>query len=314
MSNITTIESIDPNITGFLHRNFLERATYNLVHDKFGMPAMLPMHEGTKVTMRRIEKFAKSTTPLTEGITPDGKLATYTDVTAQIRQYGDYVTLTDLFKKTSPKRTVMEISDALGDQAGETIDTVERDELMSGTNVRYASGVAARANVAAGISDADCQTIRKTLLSNSARRIREQINAGVKISTSPTPESFIAIGHTDLLTSLESLTGWTPKEEYGSQQETLPDEYGYAHGIRFILTPNGKIWSGAGDSSADVYGIVVLGRSAYANIKMEKRSTQIFVKNPVDPLDQRYTIGWKTEHASKITNDDFMYRLEVQEA
>ena len=60
-----------------------------------------------------------------------------TKLEATVKQYGGYVTVTDVLQLTAIDNNIVEATELIGDQAGETLDTITRDVINAGTNVQY---------------------------------------------------------------------------------------------------------------------------------------------------------------------------------
>lgn len=314
---VTGYAQIPAGVAAFYDRNMLERAVPALVHDKCGQTRPIPKGNSKSIKFRRYNALAVATTPLTEGVTPAGKELSITDVTATLEQYGDFVTVSDVVSMTVEDAVITEATDVLGEQAGETLDTVYRDILNAGTNVYYAGGVAARVNVAAAPATADLDVIIKSLKKQNAKRFTEMIQGSAKTNTYPIRPAFWAVTHTDKITQYENLTGWKSVEEYASQGQVDPNEAGNYKSLRFLETTNGKIWAaaGAGTPAVDVYSTLVFGKNAYGVVGLRgQRNIETIVKplgSGDDPLNQRATVGWKAMATAKILNDAFMIRYET---
>ena len=116
----------------------IDEATPQLVHDQFGQKRPIPANGGKKIEFRKFAALPKALTPLTEGVTPDGKKLSATAIEATVAQYGDYVVLSDMLDLTAIDPVVVEATKVIGRQAGLTLDTVTRNVLHTGTNVFYA--------------------------------------------------------------------------------------------------------------------------------------------------------------------------------
>jgi len=323
--NITGTADQTINIQGHYDRNLLERAIPVLLYGKFGQSRPLPKNSGDRITFRRYASLAVNTTPLTEGVTPAGKVLSSSEIYATTAQYGDYIMITDKLLDLGLDPILMEAGDLLGEQAGLTIDTIHRNILLAGTSVRNANGVALRANIISKPLINDVNSIVRELEGNNAKKIREQVNAGVKVSTSPLRACFIGITHTDCRQDWESLTGFTPVEQYSSQTEVMETEIGEIKGIRIVTTTNAGIVPNGGGAKgtlistagtlADVYQTLILAKNAFGIVPLQKGGIENIIKKAQnsgtsDALNQRNTSGWKAYTALKILNDDFLIRYE----
>lgn len=333
MGNMTGTKSAAPseagglaiNLTGYYDRNLLERALPVLLYGQFGQSRPLPKNAGDRINFRKYASLAVSTTPLTEGTTPAGKMLSATEIYATLEQYGDYVMITDKLLDLGLDPVLMEAGELLGEQAGLTIDTLHRAVLLGGTSVRLANAVAARENIVATIGLNDINKVVRTLEGNNAKKIREQVNAGVKISTSPLRAAFIGITHTDCRQDWEALTGFVPVEKYASQTDVMETEIGEIKGIRVVTTTNAGIVADGGGAKgtmvsttgtkADVYQTLILAKNAFGLIPLQKGGIENIIKKAQnsgtsDALNQRNTSGWKAYNACKILNNDFIIRIE----
>ena len=73
----------------FYDMALIDEAQANLVHDQFGQKRPIPANGGKIIEFRKFAPLAKATTPLTEGVTPDGKQLSVRTVSAAVSQYGD---------------------------------------------------------------------------------------------------------------------------------------------------------------------------------------------------------------------------------
>lgn len=325
MALITGTSDVAVNLQGHYDRNLLERALPSLVFDRFGQTRPLPKNSGTRINFRRYGSLAVNTTPLTEGVTPTGKKLTSTDIYATVKQYGDFITLSDQVIMTGLDPILVESGEILGEQLGNTKDILTRDVLVAGTSVRYANDVAARTNVATAIAVADVKAAIRILEGNNAKKLRTMIVGGPKIGTRPIAPAYYAVSHTDLRQDWENMSGFTKVEEYASQKGVMEEEIGVWGNVRVLITTNGRIWQAGGvavgatglvaddSTNVDVYATLIFGANAYGMIPLQQGNIKNIIKKMGagdDPLDQRGTSGWKMAVTTKILNDDFMIRIE----
>lgn len=317
MSANTTKTQID-NINSFYSRDLLLRVQPLLVHNKFGMVKDIPKNNSDIIKFRRYANLSAATTPLVEGVTPQGSQLSKTDISATLNYYGDYVTLTDKLTMETEDPVRMETNEILSDQAGDTLDQLCRDVMVAGTSVIYSgTGNTATADVAAGdvITADDLDTAEETLKANKARYMTTFVDPSTGISTVPLPPCFIGICHTYTTKTLRAMSGFTKVELYAQPSARMTGEIGKYGSIRFIETVNAKVFTGAGTGSIDVYATLILAKYAYGTSRMAGMALQNIVK-PIgsggtsDPLNQRETSGWKASFTAVILNDAFMTRIE----
>lgn len=318
MANTTTTQ-IPAEVSAFYDRTLLERAVPLFIHTMWAQVRDLPRKAGTDtIKFRRYGNLTAATTPLTEGVTPAGSQLSVTDVTATVRQYGDFVTLTDWVDMTSQDPVLMETAELFGDQFADTVDQLTRDILAAGTSVLYAgSGNAATADVAAGdvMTAGNVDTAVLTLKNNNAKRITQMVAADTGYNTSPIRAAYIAIVHTNISATVQAFTGFVSVEKYQGRTQVLPGEIGYYKDVRFVETTNAKIFTGGGTAGINVYATIILAQNAYGVSRISGEAVHNIVKafgsaGSADPLDQRATSGWKASFVAKILNNAFMTRIE----
>lgn len=298
---------LSPELRTYYDRTLLENARPNLVYGQFGMNRPIPKNGGQTINFRRFDKLAPATTPLTEGVTPNGSKLNVTQITATVKQYGAFYILTDWLQLTAPDAVLTEVTQNLGQNAGETLDTIDREALMTGTNVYYGDGtVNARTNITA------------TMLP-SLKSLRACVRI-LKRNDAPAFEggTYVAVIHPDtwfdLTQEIEDLYKYT---ESGIKK-IFEGELGTYQGIRFVETSRAKIFAkGAGSvgTEVDVYATLVLGKNAYGITNISGGALQTIVKQlgssgSLDPLNQRSSAGWKANRVTKILTETNMIRYE----
>lgn len=327
MALITGTSDVAVNLQGHYDRNLLERAVPALIHSRFAQVRPLPKNAGTRINFRRYGSLAVNTTPLTEGTTPTGKKLTTTDIYALVKQYGDFITISDWISMTGLDPILVEGGEVLAEQMGLSVDTLDRDVYIAGTNVRYAAGVAGRTSLATAIAVADVKSAIRTLEGGNAKKIRSMVMAGAKIATRPIAPAFYGITHTSCRQDYEALSGFTKVEEYASQKDVMEEEIGSWGNLRILVTTNSKIYLAGGvalgltgyvaadSTTTDVYTTLIFAANAVGSVPLQKGSVKNIIKKmgsagTEDPLDQRATSGWKVAQTAKILNDDFLVRIE----
>ena len=135
-------KDLSPEMKTFYDKTLLMDAKPKLVHMQFGQKRPIPKGNGKTIEFRKFSSLPKATTPLTEGVTPEGSNLNVTAITATVNQYGDYICQSDVLELTAIDNTIVEATKILGNQAGLTLDTIVRNELVGGTNVIYAPKIA----------------------------------------------------------------------------------------------------------------------------------------------------------------------------
>jgi len=327
MSDVTTTAQVLPGQDTYYDRVLLEQAKPWLVHGMFAQDRPIPQKGGRTAKFRKYTAFAIAIAPLTEGVTPEGKQLAVTDITATLSQYGDWTSVSDVLTWVGQDAVLTEAVELLGDQAGETIDTVHREKLNAGSSVRRANGVSLRTDIVAKIADVDIKYAERALLSAKARIIADSVRPSTGVGTSPLGPSYMAICHTDTLYDLQSLTGWVNVYNYPSASQ-YEMEAGFNRKIRFLMTQNAKIWADGGgsavagglkyttaSSACDVYSTIVMGKNSYGKVPLTGKSMESIIQ-PLGsagvggPLKQWGTAAWKAMITGKILNETWILRVE----
>lgn len=299
------VNAVGQQAQTFYNRTLLERLLPKLLFIKFGQKKPIPKNEGATVNFRRFSSLTPATTALVEGVTPDGKRPTVIPVTATVQGYGDYVLLTDLLDMAGIDPVATEMTEVLGEQAGETLDIVVRDVVVRGTNVYRVNGRASRDTVAAA-DIMNGATLRR------ARRIMARNNA----KPMPGAGAYIGIVHPDVAFDITGDPSWVNANQYAGSTKIFDGEIGKMHGVRYIESTLAPIFTGQGAAGIDVYGTIVIAANAYGIPDIGGSSKpETIVKNlgsagTSDPLNQRSSIGWKAYLASCILDELCILRLE----
>lgn len=308
--NLTTTDVINPGAELFYDKRLLQKARPRLVHLKYADRSRnIPRKHGATVKLRRYNRLVTATTPLVEGVTPNGQRLSKVDILATASQYGDFVHLTDVVDLTVEDPNLVIASEELGDQMGRTIDEIVRDILVSSASLVNASN-GDNTETPTEISTKDVEKVELILRGNDAETFTQMIKAGAGVGTTPVPPAWRAILHTDLLLDLKDCTGYLKPVEYPSQTAVDEAEVGAVSETRFVSSTLCHKTAG----SPDKYKTAIIARHAYAHVPLDGGQTKNIVKGygsggTSDPLNQRCTSGWKTFFTARILNDNFIVLL-----
>ena len=301
----TLLSGLSAENKTFYDMTLLDEAQAALVHDQFAQKRPIPMNGGKTIEFRKFASLPKATTPLTEGVTPDGKSLNVTAITATVAQYGDYITQSDVLELTSIDNTIVEATKILGRQAGLTLDTVTRNVLQSGTNVTYCpksngDEVTSRTGL-----DTTCQLTVKVV---------QQVVAKLKGQNAPTINGkYVAIIHPYVAYSLMRDPEWIDAHKYAQPDNLFTGEIGEIAGVRFVETTEAKVYDGG------VFGTLIMGANAYGVTEITGGGLQTIIKQKgsagtADPLDQRSSIGWKAIKTAELLIPNYLVRVESKVA
>lgn len=307
-TNVTTDSGLSAENKTFYDRTLLESAKPNLIHSQFGQKRPIPKNGGKKIEFRRYGALPKALTPLTEGVTPDGRKLTVTAIEAEVHEYGDYVALSDVLDLTAIDNNVLEATKAIGNQAGLTLDTITRNILQAGTNVQYCPKVGASGTTAV-TSRADIDATCKLTVDEIKKAVATlKANNVPKISG-----SYVAIIHPYAAYDLMSDPNWEEMHKYTSAENMYEGEIGRIAGVRFVESSEALIVKTS--TNPAVFCTLVLGENAYGITEVTGGGLKTIIKQlgsagTADPLDQRSTVGWKAMQTAEILQQNYMIRIE----
>ncbi len=314
-TNTTGTSTLSAEMKTFYDKTLIDEAEPELVHDQFGQERNIPKNGGKTIEFRKFTALPKATTPLTEGVTPDGRSLSVTSQTATVSQYGDYVTLSDMLEMTAIDNTIVETLSLIGSQAGRTLDTVTREKLAAGTNVMYQPTPSSTGETAV--------TSRAGLTAKNVLTVKEVFRAAAALKAAnakPINGDFVAIIHPYVAYDLMMEAGdqWIDIQKYQHPENIYNGEIGKIGGVRFVQTTEAKIWKGTADKCADgvaVFGTLFIAANAYGKTSVNGGGLETIVKQKgsggtSDPLDQRSTIGWKAVKTAEILTEEYMIRVE----
>lgn len=287
----------------------IDMAEPKLVHDQFGQKMPIPKNKGKTIEFRKYDPLPVLTTPLTEGVTPNGQKLDVKTVTAEVKQYGGFIELSDIVLLTAIDNNLVQATKLLGSQAGRTLDTITREVLNGGTNVQYAEGqVESRSALVGGQDDGNhyltVNSVRmavRTLKGQNA----ETING-----------SFVGIIHPDVAYDLMNDPKWVNVKTYSDPEGIYAGEIGKIENVRFVESTEAKIFKSAGSGSRDVYSTLIIGENAYGTTEISGGGLEHIVKQlgsagAADPLNQRGSAGWKATKAAVRLVEPYMVRIET---
>ena len=308
--NTTGASGMSAEMKTFYEKRLIDQAEPALVHDQFGDPYPIPANGGKNIEFRKYDSLPKATTPLTEGVTPDGQTMNVSTVTAEVRQYGGWVPITDTLQLTAIDNNIVQATKIIASQAGRTLDTIVRDVLAGGTNVLYAPKQNADGTETEVKSrkelDKTCTLTPKLFF-----RAAAQLGA---MNADPIGDSYIAIIHPYAAYDLKTCREFIEAHKYADPETMYRGEIGKLGNIRFVETSEAKIWKDTTcPSGLAVFGTLVLGAHAYGVTELEGGGLEHIVKQlgyGDDPLNQRASVGWKGMRAAERLVEQYMVRIE----
>ena len=310
----TETGSLSAEMKTFYEKRLLDQAEPLLVHNQFGDKYPIPANNGKKIEFRKYSALPKALTALTEGVTPSGNSLTVTTVEGTVKQYGDWIQLSDMLQMTAIDNNVVQATKLLSSQAGRTLDTVTREVLAGGTNVIYAPKV---------VDGAETEVLsRSTLTPECVLTPFVVMRAAATLEAMNTPKingSYVLITHPYCRETLQESPGWVDVVKYKEGNNTFSGEIGKIGDVRVVTTSEAKVIN---DSTCpvvesttyySVFTSLLLGANAYGVTELENGGLQHIVKQlgyGEDPLNQRSSCGWKATSVAVRLCEEYMVRIE----
>ena len=279
-----------------------------------------PTHQsmpGASVAFTIVNDLPIQAAALTETTDVSTVALSDSQVTLTLAEYGNAVLTTAKLRGTSYVDIDPIVANVVGYNAGVSIDTIARAALDQGTNVQYTSGLGAQTlqtsvTTRAGVAAAN------TLSSLDIRVARARLRS----QNVPTfGGMYVGYIHPDLVADLQgesisgsNVQGWRAPHVYAQPGEIWTGELGAYEGVRWIETPRAPVFQGAGASSANVYGTMILGRQALAKTFSTIDGNGAFphvVPGPItDRLRRFVPLGWYWLGAYGVFRQESLIRLE----
>lgn len=305
----TSTAELSAEMKTFYDKTLITLASPYLVHDQFGQKRDIPQNGGKIIEFRKFSSLPKALTPLTEGVTPTGNKLNVSTVSATVEQYGDYIEQSDLLELTAIDNTIVEATKQLASQAGLTMDTIVRNEIVGGTNVLYCP------KVANGVETEI--TSRSEIDNTSLLRVKDVFKAAAELKAMNAPKIdgyYVGIIHPYVAYDLMQEAGnqWMEVQKYTTPENMLNGEIGCLGGVRFVESTEAKIWN-EGANSCAVFATLIMGADAFGVTSVQGGGVEHIVKQKGygnDPLNQRSSVGWKGLKTAKRLVEEYLLRIE----
>ena len=272
------------DITPYIAAKTLPLTRKQLVVYQFGDPATLPKGMGTTYTASRYIRVPLPIAPLSEGVPPLGQTMTLQQVAAQVQQWGDKITITDIAEMTIKHPLFKKAIELVALQIAETLERNTFINLLGGSQINYVNSRGSRAALVAGdvLNPHEVNRAVAMLFNLGAPRYMgdeitdmklEADAGGARASENPRRmPHYVAVIHPfvggDLSENNTIVTAWS----YSDLNRLYNYEVGEWRGMRFCQTNMVPTFSG----NAAVAGAPVAGGTfAAANYVIEVTGTDL---------------------------------------
>lgn len=300
---------------------------------------------------RRIENLTPTTTALSEltsTVTFMGgrstEVPTKTDVTAAVQKYGQFIVLNEETDLVNFNPMVDDLMKKLGKSAGRSLNQLQRNEMEDNSTILRAGGAASDGALNSKVTTTVLALAVNDLSRNDAMTFTPESTGSTNIGTVPILEGFYGACHPDVAYDVAQLTGFVSVEKYAGQVATMQGEFGLfpvaGKSIRFVQTSDASIDTNTGATTGssgfrttstknDLYDIVVWGEDAVGSVGFGFQHIKAIYKagdnlpavqvithdrgssGIADPLNEMSSLGWKSWHAAKILNSNWIYDVRV---
>jgi len=257
-----------------------------LHHDQVATVRPVATHQGGSVQFTLRDELAAATSALTENADLTPVAMGDAPVTVTLVEYGNTINTTAKARGTDYSAVDADAANLIGYNAGISLDTIARDVLVAGTNVKF-EGQATQGAITA--SD-----------TYSAASIREVV-AGLR-GDNVMPfvgTSYLGMIHPDQSVDLRAETGaagWAEPANNTESSRRWQGIVGVFEGVSWIESPRVKmVADGGASSTVDVYQSLILGQECLAKAFSTSESAahpQVRRGPVVDSLSRFHPVGW----------------------
>lgn len=299
-----TTTGLSAEVSTYYEKVFLQRAQYETIFAQGLQKRKQPANEGKVVYFTRHTPLATATTALTEGVNPSEVALTASTVSATLAEYGNTVKISRFLSLTSIDANNKEKIEVVGQNMGETIDELVRNELFTGATAQLAGGAAALTAVAASntFSAAEIRKAVRTLKANKARPYSEG-NYSWVCKTGPFP-AYDLMGDSTFVNA--------DVQNGNNAAHTYRGDLGVLYGVRFWESPNQKTES----STVTVYSNFIHGSDAAGVTELDGDSVKLYIipHTQIDsgnPAGRFSLVSWAGSHVTKTLNSSWIVNCKT---
>lgn len=300
---VETTSTLSNNIHSYYHKLLLENARAKLRLLPLGKMKVHPSGMGTDSYVLKFGHVAEKTTPLTQGTNPTESTIDTTKYTISIKEYGQYIKLSQLLAKTAIDPVEEDTIEELGYRAAKDTDTIIFDELESAaTNVQYV-----------GSSNTDDDDIAANELVTAAEALKGVRELKGQDSPEFSDGCYVWVVHPRCSMDIQADTtagGFIELNKYvaGLADKPLKGEVGKVYGARVVESSNVQSVQNAG--SVNVYRTLMLAKDAFCVTKFDKNHVKLIRKSSdsggvANPLEMFSTVGYKMQFGVKYIGGAF---------
>lgn len=302
-----TTSGLSAEMSTYYEKVFLAIAEYEYIFNQGAQMRTQPANEGASVKFTRHTPLATATTALTEGVNPAEVNLTATTVSATLLEYGNTVKISRFLSLTSIDANNKEKIEVVGQNMGETLDELTRNELFTGATAQLAGGKSVLTDVAITdvLSVSELRKAVRTLKLNKAKRYQDRIAPWMgKLG----PNTSYDLTSDSTFLSADIYDNGATKLYNG--------ELGKILGVRLVESPNQYESVNAGTASADIFSNFVHGSDAFGCIDLVGDKPQLYIipHTKIDsgnPAGRFSTVSWAASYVCKTLNADWLINIKT---
>lgn len=311
--SITTTSVLPAPVQQSFSYKLLSVPTPYFIHKIPAMLKQMPRNGGTTLRMRRYNPLPVATVPLgNSGILPPPVQLTAVNIDAQMDFYGQYILINEQVTLQNQDPVLNEAAQRLGVSLRQTEDELMRN-MLAGTASFINATNGTNGDNPTEITRADIDEVIRTLVNNNAYTIADNIEGEDKFGTAPVRDAYFGLANSQIIGSLEQVTGFIAKAQYPSPMLALRPEWGSVSNVRFLVSSIGSVTQNASLMGEDVLNVFITGLEAYASIEQDGYSANFIYRPPIydSPLALNASVGYKFAEVPRITNDAWIINLRV---
>ena len=299
VTNPNTTGSLSPEVSTYYEKVFLDRAEYELVLKEGAQMRTHPANEGRTVNFTRYSPLMIITDPLGELSNPVTCAITACTVAMTLSEYGLTTIHSKLLTLVSIDSGMKEKVELVGQNMGESLNRLVRNELQNGT-AYYGNGHHVASFTAGDTLDAcDIRQMTKALELAKAKPYKDGMYMG---KTDPISK-YNLIGDTT----------WVNAKTYSAVKDLYKGEMGELYQVRWLLNKDVSSGTEAASTASSTtvrYYTYVHGDNAFGCYDLAQDKPRLYIlPNQVDsnsPAGRVSYISWAGSYATKLLNSDWV--------
>lgn len=292
---VNTTSTIATEVHTFYDKRLITLASPLLVHGQFGTKYNIPTRGGQSVDIRIPQPLGVLTDPVPEGTNPAAQALTINHKTAALGIYAGVTSVSTFLEATAIDDLFKVAFDRLSAQAAETLDTLDRNVIVSGTNVAYAPKLNGSTETPV--------THRYDLDATALMTARQIARAAAILESQDAPKIdgyYVGIIHPYVKYDLfnNAANNITDIVKYTTPERIFKGECGELSGVRLVVSTQAKVYKGAnldGDNANLAVAVALTEAASSVRVQGTHNSTDAaFAKLPGRKVligDAQYTVA-----------------------